>query len=152
MKHAFALAVIALSSALFVVPALAQPSYAQPSYAQPPSYAVKMDTIHGRIVRFDGHYALTVRDDRGYVDSVTLHDGTVINPRGLRLAAGMSVTIIGRPGGSSLLAYEIDTRYHEDGYYAPGYPVYPGYYPYACCYGPYYSVGIGFHLGGWRHW
>jgi len=135
MKHALALAAVALSSALSAAPALAQPSY-----AQPPSYAVKMDTIHGRIVSFDSHFALTVRDDRGYVDNVTLHEGTVINPRGLRLAPGMSVTVVGRPGGSSLLADEIDTRYHEDGpaYYAPPYgyyaPGYPFYYPYPCCY------------------
>lgn len=160
MKHAFAFVAVALSSALFAAPALAQPSY-----AQPPSYAVKMDTIHGRIVSFDGRFALTVRDDRGYVDNVTLHEGTVINPRGLRLAPGMSVTVVGRLGGASLLAYEIDTRYHEDsgyygpasyappyGYYAPGYPAYPVYYPYECCYGPYDSVGIGFHFGSGRHW
>ena len=150
MKIAFSLAIISISSGLAVSPALAQPNY-----AQPPSFAVRMDTIHGRIVSFDGHYALTVRDNRGYLDRIKLHDGTIINPRGLRLSAGMLVTVSGRPSESALLAYEIDTRYHEDsGYYGPGYPAYPAYYPYyACCYAPYYSVGIGLHFGGYgRHW
>jgi hypothetical protein len=168
LKNALSLAggLILILIALVVTPALAQPSYAQPpAYAQPPSYAVKGETVHGRIVSFDGHYALTVRDDRGYDDRITLHDGTVINPTGLRLAPGMSVTVVGEPRGSALLAYEIDTRYHEDSgyqaypyaaepsyYYAPDYPVYypsyPVYYPYPCCYGPYYSLGIGIHFGG----
>jgi hypothetical protein len=154
MKYAFSFAIISILSAFAIAPAPAQPSY-----AQPPSYAVKMDTIHGRIASFDGHYALTVRDDRGYLDRITLHDGTIINPRGLRLAAGMSVTVSGRPSASALLADEIDTRYHEDpgSYYGPGYPVYqayPAYYPYyACCYAPYSSFGIGIHFGGYgRHW
>jgi hypothetical protein len=158
MKLAFSLAVISILSGLAVSLALAQPSYAQPNNAPPPSYAVRMDTIHGRIVSFDGHYALTVRDDRGYIDRIKLHDGTIINPRGLRLSAGMLVTVSGRPSESALLAYEIDTRYHEDpGYYGPGYPAYSAYPPYysyyGCCYAPYYSFGIGLHFGGYgRHW
>ncbi|HTX55670.1 MAG TPA: hypothetical protein VMD47_01065 [Candidatus Acidoferrales bacterium] len=112
-----------------------------------PSYAVsKVETIKGTISSFTGRYTMYVRDKRGYVDNVTLHQGTIINPTGIRLQPGMSVTITGRPSGSTFLADEIDTPYH---YYGYAYP-YP-YYPY---YGPYYGVGLRFGWGwggwGWR--
>jgi len=128
----------ALCVALVAGPALAQPSY-----------AIKHETIHGRIASFDGHFALTVRDDRGYLDRVTLRDGTVINPTGLRLAAGMQVTIIGETAGSAFVAFEIDTPYSvQPQGYAPAYeppPTYaqqPGYAPeYTAPYPPpYYPV------------
>ncbi len=78
-----------------------------------------------------------LRDDRGHVDNVRLHQGTVINPTGLTLASGMSVTIYGHNRGSVFAANEIDTPYHER------YAVYPvPVYPY---YGP--SFGLGFR---WR--
>src|ERR1700693_5513180 len=90
----------AVSLSLFAGPVLAQPSY-----------AIRQETIKGRISSFDGKYQLTVRDERGYLDRVSLRDGTIINPTGLRLVAGMTVTIVGRTAGNAFVAYEIDTPY-----------------------------------------
>ncbi len=104
-----------------------------------PSYATSGgDTIRGTIASIDGKYALRVRDDRGFIDNVTLHDGTIINPTGLKLAPGQSVTIAGVPSGRTFVANEIDTPYVFYGYpYA--------YYPYP--YGPY---AVGLRFGGPR--
>lgn len=101
------------------------PSYAQPSTEQ---------TIHGRIRSIDSTFHISVNDDKGYVDSVQLHQGTIINPTGLTLAAGMSVTISGYNAGSVFEANEIDTPYDYavpppvPVYYGPGW-WYPG-FPY----------------------
>jgi hypothetical protein len=79
-----------------------------------PSYAANGgETIHGRIASVPGKYDIYVRDDRGYVDHVVLHDGTVINPTGLTLAAGDTVTIMGGNQGSVFRADEVDTPYAE---------------------------------------
>jgi hypothetical protein len=109
-----------------------------------PSYAHNEESIHGVVSTFDGKYDLSVRDQRGYVDKVEMHDGTVINPRGLTLHSGMSVTIYGHGDGPRFVANEIDTPYHYAyspyGYapYAP-YAVYGGYYgP-----GPYFRSRVG---------
>jgi hypothetical protein len=142
-------ALIALAAAALPLGALAQtggtdaPTYAT---APPPSYGTADEAIHGRVASFDGAYNLQVRDDRGYVDNVQLHQGTVINPTGLRLAPGMTVTIHGVNRGSAFAANEIDTPYDSYGF-VPGYPyAYPGYpYPYPV-YG-YPSFGLGFHFG-----
>src|SRR2546423_4042241 len=74
-----------------------------------PSYARALDggddaLIRGRIVNFDGAYALSVRDERGFIDSVQLHEGTIINPTGLTLRDGMVVSIIGYNAGPYLAA------------------------------------------------
>lgn len=156
-------------SAAFCLVLVAAPALAQPSYA------IRHETLHGRVTSFDGHYGLTVRDDRGHLDRITLRDGTVINPTGLRLAAGMQVTIIGETSGSSFVAFEIDTPYSvQSPEYAPAYPppAYPppaygapdysypppGYtypypppyyppYPYPVYYpGPYFSIGLGLDI------
>ena len=137
--------------ASLLVGALAAPASA---LAQPtlPSYAAADETIHGTVSGFDGKYGLLVRDKRGFVDRVQLRDGTVINPTGLRLAVGMTVTIHGRSQSSFFAAYEIDTPYHTSPAYAySAYPVYPAYplYPYSY-YGPYWG---GPYWGPyWRHW
>lgn len=136
----------------FAAPAVAQPqlpSYAhaeQPARPQPPNYARADETIGGTISGFDGKYGLLVRDNRGFIDRVQLHDGTIINPTGLRLAVGMSVTIRGRSEGPSFAAYQIDTPYqlYPPAYEYPEYPAYPAYvYPY-----------YGYYWGGpyWRRW
>jgi hypothetical protein len=106
-----------------------------------PSYAQGEESIHGKVSGFDGKYDLTVRDDRGFDDHVRLHDGTVINPTGLRLAGGMTVTVYGHNDGSVFSAAEIETPYHRS--YAYGYP-YPAYGPY---YGPYYGPAYGPYYG-----
>jgi hypothetical protein len=78
--------------------------------AQIPSYAIAAQeaTITGTVAGFDGKYHLRLRDDRGYVDDVTLHQGTVITPTGQRLASGMRVTIRGAADGPTFDADEID--------------------------------------------
>jgi hypothetical protein len=117
---------------------------AAPAAAQPvPSYAHgnSDETIHGTVAAINGPYNITVRDARGFIDTVTLHQGTIINPTGLSLAPGQTVTILGRNDGSAFAANEIDTPYAlypVSGYY--GYP-----YPYG--FGPAYGVGLHFGRG-----
>jgi hypothetical protein len=76
--------------------------------AQTPSYAGSDDgsssrgdaQIRGRVISFDGAYAVGVRDDRGFVDNVQLHPGTIINPTGITLEPGMVVSILGYNAGA----------------------------------------------------
>lgn len=65
----------------------------------------------GTVTDFHGKYGLVVRDARGRVVDVALHQGTIIKPQGLRLERGMHVTIIGQGADSSFAAGEIDTAY-----------------------------------------
>lgn len=67
-----------------------------------------VETIHGQIASIDDANALQVNDDRGFVDSVQLQPGAVINPRGTRLVPGMTVTISGVNRGSVFGANQID--------------------------------------------
>ncbi len=135
MKAAIVAAVSLTASVLSGLPAAAQT-------APTPSYATGEESIRGRIVSFDGKYALQLRDDRGFVDNVNLHDGTIINPTGLRLATGQSVAILGHNSGKTFEANEIDTPYADYGgpRYAYGYPAY-GYYGYGY---PYRGYGYGY--------
>ncbi len=148
-------ALIALTAAAVPTGTFAQPTTPGiPSYARP-SYGTDDETIRGRITSFDGAYALQVRDDRGFIDNVRLRHGTIINPTGIRLAPGMSVTIYGTNRGAEFAASEIDTPYQSYGA-VPLYPyVYPYPYPiYGYPYGPQFSFGFGFghfhHRGFWR--
>jgi hypothetical protein len=135
-----ALLVPALAFATAAAPALAQTTDAAPPAPQAlPSYAAPGDvTIRGVVRSIDGQYSITVRDEKGYLDHVALHEGTIINPRGLTLAPGQSVTILGQPSGNTFAANEIDTPYH----YAYAYGPYP--YPYGYPYAYYPRFGIGF--------
>ena len=118
--------------------------------AQTPSYARPGDeTIRGTVASINGKYNISVHDERGYIDDVTLRDGTIINPTGLTLAPGQSVTIAGVARGSTFLANEIDTPYTSYAAYGYPYPVYP-YYGYG--YGPAVRVGIGFGFRGRGRW
>ena len=111
-----------------------------------PSYAVNAgETIKGTISGFDGANLMYVRDVRGFIDNVTLHPGTVINPVGLRLQPGDAVSITGRSSGKTFIADQIDTPYREYGYDYGDYPYYPYYgYPY---YGYPYGYGFGYGYG-----
>jgi hypothetical protein len=114
-----------------------------PSYAQAP---VNDDVqVRGRIVNFDGEYGLTVRDERGFLDNVRLHQGTIINPTGITLAPGMIVSIIGYNAGDYLDANEVDTPY----VFYRGFPYYGG-HPWNY-YGP--AIRLDFFFGnvGWWH-
>ncbi|MBV8643549.1 MAG: hypothetical protein JO225_06500 [Candidatus Eremiobacteraeota bacterium] len=136
------LAAAAVMLTVCVAPAPA-PAQDLPSYARPEQRNA-YETIHGRIVSVLGPFHITVEDDRGFVDDVVLRHGTVINPRGLRLAAGMTVTIVGFNAGASFEADEIDTPYDYSGdappamYYGDGW-YYPGY---AYGYGPAWTLGL----------
>ena len=114
-----------------------------------PSYATQQTSayqnIHGRIASFYGGYNLTVRDERGYIDNVRMHPGTIINPPGLTLAPGMVVSVLGYNAGSYFSANEIDTPYLFYG----GVPYYVG-HPWDY-YGPSISLGFFFGNRGWWH-
>ena len=107
------------------VPAVASAQPAAAGDQALPSYATAShdEQIRGRISAITGKYTLKIRDDRGYLDNVTLHQGTIINPTGLQLAPGMQVTIHGTNAGSSFAANEIDTPYNVT-VVQPLYPVY----------------------------
>jgi hypothetical protein len=135
----FSIAAISAPLAAFAQQGPAQPqAQSAPSYARPGAVNGE-ETIRGRINQFDGKYRLEVRDDRGFVDNVELHQGTVINPTGLSLQPGMAVTIMGYNRGHAFAANEIDTPYQS---YGLGLA-----YPY-----PPYSVGISFGPVYYNHW
>jgi hypothetical protein len=107
--------------------------------ATPPTYAAPAngETITGHITAITGKYSIQVRDNRGFVDNVALHQGTIINPTGLTLQAGMQVTVIGSNAGATFAANQIDAPYTVA--LVPGYG-----------YGPYFGgIGLGFGFGGW---
>ena len=133
--------VIALA---FLVPSAAM-AQTVPSYATPIASANDDSQIRGRVVAFNGKYQLTVRDGKGYVDNVELHEGTIINPTGLTLEPGMIVSVLGYNAGPYFEANEIDTPYT---YYA-GVPYFLG-HPWNY-YGPTISLGFFFGHTGWWH-
>jgi hypothetical protein len=147
----FKAAVAALLALGVCAPALAQagpggpPSYARPSYAN--------DEAHfaGRITAIYGPYDLDVRDSHNYTVRIHLHDGTIINPTGLKLSVGQSIQVHGLKQPSSIEANEIDSPYHMSGYaYGPAYS-YPAYWGYGPWYGPWYGPALGIGIGiGWR--
>jgi hypothetical protein len=124
---------------------------AAPAFAQPvPNYAsgTSDETIRGTVAAINGPYNISVRDERGFVDNVNLHQGTIINPTGLSLAPGLSVTILGHNDGNAFSANEIDTPYQTMSA-VPLYSPY-GYYPYPYGgFGPSYRIGLrlGHHFG-----
>lgn len=104
-----------LSSTALLAPLSARAQQA-PAPGAPPSYARRSavngeETIKGKISAIDGKYRLEVRDDRGFIDRVEMHQGTVIWPTGLTLEPGMTVTIFGYNRGSVFGANEIDTPF-----------------------------------------
>lgn len=123
---------------------------AAPVLAQPvPSYAsgTSDETIRGTVAAVNGPYNIAVRDARGFIDNVNLHQGTIINPTGLTLEPGQSVTILGHNDGSAFSANEIDTPYQTLAA-VPFYPAYGYYgYPYPYGFGPAYHVGLHFGRG-----
>lgn len=138
--------IAALATALILAAPLAAQAQIAPSYSDDDQQVAGGEAqIHGRILDFDGGYSVHVRDEKGYVDSVQLHQGTIINPTGLTLAPGMVVSILGYNAGNYFAANEVDTPYQ---YYA-GRPYYGG-HPWDY-YGP--SVGLSFFFGnpGWWH-
>ena len=143
MKSRKAIALGALAGIFGLLSAVPVAAQQVPSYAT----ASPDETIRGTIAAVNGRYSISVRDARGFVDNVRLHQGTIINPTGLTLAPGQSVTIVGSAQGSTFSANEIDTPYQTLDV-LPIYPAY-GYYGYPYPYGGYqygspYRIGIGF--------
>jgi hypothetical protein len=136
--------IAALIAALFIAAPLAAGAQIAPTYAANAPYNGDAQ-IHGRILTFDGAYTIQVKDEKGYVDNVQMHQGTIINPTGLTLAPGMVVSIMGYNAGSYFAANQIDTPYT---FYA-GYPYYSG-HPWNY-YGPGISLGFFFGSAGWWH-
>ena len=132
-----------LVAALIIAAPLAASAQIAPSYAQPANGGEAQ--IRGRILDFDGGYSVHVRDEKGYVDAVRLHQGTIINPTGLTLAPGMVVSILGYNAGDVFAANEIDTPYQ----FTSGYAYYGG-HPWNY-YGPSVSLGFFFGNAGWWH-
>jgi len=144
----------------------AVPSYgtqpAVPSYGTP---VARQEAIKGTLISFDGAYVLYMRDVRGYDDHVSLHQGTVINPTGIKLVEGMQVTIYGNANGPTFEAYRIDVSGPQDGGgyypgasygydsgYGSGYGYgYPGYYGGAYPWGLNIGLGWGWGWGGWPY-
>jgi hypothetical protein len=145
MRKSFTAAVAALALAVPIAFPLVASAQDVPSYAQQGPPPPEDAQIRGRVVSFDGAYALGVRDDKGYLDNVQLHEGTIINPTGLTLAPGMIVSILGYPQGPVFSANEIDTPYT----FVSGFPYYAG-HPWNY-YGP--TIGLTFFFGnpGWWH-
>jgi hypothetical protein len=144
--------ITALIAVLFLAAPLAASAQEVGQYGPPPSYSDAPPAgnpddanIHGRILAFDGGYNLQVRDEKGYVDNVQLHQGTIINPTGLTLAPGMIVSIMGYNAGSFFAANEVDTPYQ----FYSGVPYYSG-HPWFY-YGPSVSLGFFFGSPGWWH-
>ncbi|MBD5633849.1 MAG: hypothetical protein IAI49_05165 [Candidatus Eremiobacteraeota bacterium] len=133
---------LAATAALTLAAPIAALAQDVPSYAQT---VAADEQLRGRILSFDGGYNLAVRDERGFVDNVQLHDGTIINPTGITLAPGMVVSIEGYNQGPFLSANEIDTPYQIDA----GVPYYSG-HPWDY-YGPSISLAFFFGNTGWWH-
>jgi hypothetical protein len=119
-----------------------------------PGIASADEEIQGTVQSINGTWNITVLDVNGYLDNVGLHQGTIINPTGLTLAPGMSVTILGYADGNVFEANEIDTPYQYSGpapvpiYYGPGW-WYPGY---TYGYGPSFSLVLAFGGGDDDDW
>ena len=64
--------------------------------------------IAGTVADFHGKYGLVVRDLHGALAEVTLHQGTVIKPLGLRLERGMKVIVLGQAADRTFAAAEVN--------------------------------------------
>ncbi len=130
-SRAWSMAGIAAFALCGAIPIAAYAQAPPPSYARP---RAATETVHGRIASIQGAYQITVQDDRGYFDVISLRQGTVISPRGLRLEVGMIVTVTGVNGGSTLNADVVDALVADGGslpadeYYDGGYGNYPDYW------------------------
>jgi hypothetical protein len=121
-----------------------------PALAQP-SYATHQESIKGTIQSRSGPYTLYVRARNGDLDHVEMHQGTIINPTGLTLEAGMHVTVYGHGAGPVFDANEIDTPYHYTPpiYYYPGGPWYGWPHPWGWGWGPGWGFGWGWNPWWW---
>jgi hypothetical protein len=105
---------MAVRAPLGVLAALLLAAPASPAGAQvAPAYGYPLGdrTLRGVVVRFKpGTYDLGLLDERGNVDEVALHDGTIIFPIGLTLQPGMRVRIRGAAANGAFRANLIDAE------------------------------------------
>ena len=69
--------------------------------------------ITGTVADFHGKWGLVVRDLHGALAEVTLRQGTVIKPLGLRLERGMKVIILGQATDSAFAAAEVNAPFEQ---------------------------------------
>jgi hypothetical protein len=138
------------AAAALALPALAGAQEQVPSYGTP---VARQESIKGTLTGFDGQYIVYMRDERGYDDHITLHQGTEINPTGIRLVEGMRVTIWGHTDGPTFQANRIDVSPPDYGGspYSSGYGYGGGWYPGYYGYGNPWGVSLGL-WGGWPGW
>jgi len=105
-KKALAALILISFGSVAALPAAADPGL--PSYAAPAPQGAQGESIHGTIAAVIDKYHLTLNDDRGFVDHVTLRASTTINPPGLTLQNGEPVMINGHADGHEFVAEEID--------------------------------------------
>jgi hypothetical protein len=101
-----------LMSSAAIVAALVLPLGTEADAQNAPA-ASGNDTIQGVIKTINGRYGLTVTDNGGGLEGVTMHQGTIINRSGLRLATGMLLIIVGHRDGSTFDANKIDAPIAE---------------------------------------
>ena len=126
------------------------PTYAQP----PPAPAYGRQNASGTVSGFDGQWVVYMHDDKGYTDHVTLHQGTIINPTGIKLLEGMRVTIYGNADGPTFQANRVDVAYspYSPYYGSDGNPAY-GYGDGGYGYGwlRLWRLGYGYPSGGYGY-
>ena len=82
------------------------------------NYGPSSSEISGTVSSFGG-YNMTLNGGQ----SVSLHQGTVINPTGTSIQPGMNVVVIGYQSGNTFNANEVDVNGSGNGgYYNNGYP------------------------------
>ena len=96
-----------LGVSALIVAALAVPSALR---ANPVTSAATQSAapLIGVVSAIDGKYGLIVRDNSGALDRVALRKGTIINPTGYQLKAGVLVVISGHADGATFDADRID--------------------------------------------
>jgi hypothetical protein len=93
-------------TAVIAVPCLAVAQPNQPGYQQQPAQHIQRNQLTGIIQSVQGS-SFTLDNGR----TVFMHQGTVINPTGIKLRAGMQVTVYGalaHTGHGAFNANEID--------------------------------------------
>src|SRR5579863_9639449 len=105
---------LALAMIMSIVPSLASAQifpFQLPWNTNNGNYA-STSSISGTVTSFSG-YNMTLNGGQ----SVSLHQGTVINPTGTAIQPGMNVVISGYPNGGTFDANEVDVNGSGGGYY-----------------------------------
>jgi hypothetical protein len=114
--YTITLALTLAMTVLYTLFLLSSPVSAQerPSYALP--QVQPQNVVRGVYWSQVDKYHIYVKDVNGYIDSIELYQGTVINPTGITLVPGMALVIYGEARDRVFFAHQIDTIY---GYAVP---------------------------------